>query len=451
MLNIAQGNETVSSVAGITLVGGLLRRCPSLERLDALRLDHTLRGRFPHSRAVVSSVLLASLGLNDYTDIEEFSCDPVFLDAAGGAVPSEETYRQRLEQLAADGRAFGILDDANVELLQGVDPGRVKVNGKSYVPVDADVSVMAEPCSGRKEGVGWTYKGENGYAPIFAYIGTAGYALAAEMRPGTQHCSKGALAFVERCVGLAGRLGLHPSKLLLRMDSGHDDHEFLAALQGLGVKFIVKRNFRGADQEAVKELVKGSGRAWADDRDWSVCRATLPDGGDSEGRFGVEGIRQAAQLTVRRTDRNGQALLIPEEELECWWMNLDCSAATCIRLYHEHGTSEQCHAELKSDMRMERLPSGRQRTNALVLACALLALNCLRRIGRTGLDWSRHRRSVPRRKRMRERMRARTVIDGFLRVAGHVVRHAGAVTVKLGRTFRNFPMFEWVFHRCCLQ
>jgi len=33
--------------------------------------------------------------------------------------------------------------------------------------------------------VGWTYKGENGYAPIFAYLGTKGYALAAELRPGT--------------------------------------------------------------------------------------------------------------------------------------------------------------------------------------------------------------------------------------------------------------------------
>ena len=30
MINIAQGNETVTSVAGIGLVGGLLRQCPKL-------------------------------------------------------------------------------------------------------------------------------------------------------------------------------------------------------------------------------------------------------------------------------------------------------------------------------------------------------------------------------------------------------------------------------------
>ena len=160
---------------------------------------------------------------------------------------------------------------------------------------------MAEPCLENKEGVGWTYKGENGYAPIFAYLGAEGFALAAELRPGTQHCSKGALAFVERCAGLAGRLGIRPDELLLRMDSGHDDREFLAALQKLGVKFIVKRNFRREGQETAKALVKASGREWRTDRDWSSCRASL-GGSDSENRFGVNGIRQFAELTVRKAE-----------------------------------------------------------------------------------------------------------------------------------------------------
>ena len=36
-------------------------------------------------------------------------------------------------------------------------------------------------------------------------------------------------------------------------------------------------------------------------------------------------------------------------------------------------------------------------------------------------------------------------------VAGHVVRHAGAVTFRLGKAFRDFPTFQWVCQRCCLQ
>ena len=62
MINIAQGNETVTSVAGIGLVGGLLRQCPSLGRLDALRLERTKHGRIPHSRVVLCHICLAARG-----------------------------------------------------------------------------------------------------------------------------------------------------------------------------------------------------------------------------------------------------------------------------------------------------------------------------------------------------------------------------------------------------
>ena len=248
MLNIARGNEIANSGSGIALVGEMLRRCPSFSGIDRLRLPKTSRGNVSHGAAVACAVCLAALGQNDYADLEGYAGDPVFLEAVGGRLPSQETFRQRIDQLGEAPGLPALLDDLASELLRGCRPSRVKVNGRGLVPLDIDVSVMAEPCSGNKEGVGWTYKGENGYAPIFAYLGAEGFALAAELRPGTQHCSKGALAFVERCAGLAGRLGTRPDELLLRMDSGHDDREFLAALQKLGVKFIVKRNFRREGQ-----------------------------------------------------------------------------------------------------------------------------------------------------------------------------------------------------------
>ena len=80
MINIAQGNETVTSDAGIGLVGGLLRQCLSLGRLDALLLKRTKRGHVPHSRIVLCRVCLAALGMNDYTDVEAFADGPVFRD-----------------------------------------------------------------------------------------------------------------------------------------------------------------------------------------------------------------------------------------------------------------------------------------------------------------------------------------------------------------------------------
>ena len=41
--------------------------------------------------------------------------------------------------------------------------------------------------------------------------------------------------------------------------------------------------------------------------------------------------------------------------------------------YHAHGESEQYHSELKTDMDVERLPSGKFETNELVLELALIS------------------------------------------------------------------------------
>ena len=52
-----------------------------------------------------------------------------------------------------------------------------------------------------------------------------------------------------------------------------------------------------------------------------------------------------------------------------------------IRLYHEHGESEQYHSAIKTDMDVERFPSGKFDTNELVLELTVLAYNILRVIG----------------------------------------------------------------------
>jgi hypothetical protein len=73
------------------------------------------------------------------------------------------------------------------------------------------------------------------------------------------------------------------------------------------------------------------------------------------------------EVTERKIEREGNRLLIPEIEENSWWTNLDCEAEKVIELYHKHGTIEQFHRELKSDMDVERLPSGKFEVNKIVL------------------------------------------------------------------------------------
>ena len=52
-----------------------------------------------------------------------------------------------------------------------------------------------------------------------------------------------------------------------------------------------------------------------------------------------------------------------------------------MHFIYDHGTSEQFHSELKSDLDIEQLPSGKLCVNRIVLLCGMLAFNLLRTIG----------------------------------------------------------------------
>ncbi len=80
-------------------------------------------------------------------------------------------------------------------------------------------------------------------------------------------------------------------------------------------------------------------------------------------------------------------------------------------------------------MDLERLPSGKFATNALVLELAILAYNILRMIGQESIG-----RRVPRQKKAVKRRRLRTVINNLIMMASHVAEHVRQLTMGLGRS-----------------
>ena len=90
-------------------------------------------------------------------------------------------------------------------------------------------------------------------------------------------------------------------------------------------------------------------------------------------------------------------------------------------------------------MDVERLPSGKFATNALVLELAMIAFNVLRMIGQESL---KHKQ--PDKRKVRRR-RLRTVISNLMFCASHVTRHARKVIVALGRsnTWRQAFLGVW--------
>ena len=90
--------------------------------------------------------------------------------------------------------------------------------------VPVDICSPLDNSGSKKQGVSFTYKKHDGYAPIFAYVGTEGHMLAHELRPGKQHCQEGTPQFIGSYVDTLKRLGLG-GRCLLRLDSGNDAEE----------------------------------------------------------------------------------------------------------------------------------------------------------------------------------------------------------------------------------
>jgi hypothetical protein len=92
-----------------------------------------------------------------------------------------------------------------------------------------------------------------------------------------------------------------------------------------------------------------------------------------------------------------------------------------IELYRDHGTSEQFHSEIKTDLDLERLPAGKFATNDLVLHAGLFAYNLLRIMGQESLrkDDAPIRGNV---KRRRIRMVIQNIMDISARFVGHARR-----------------------------
>ena len=131
-------------------------------------------------------------------------------------MPSSPTLRQRLD--SAKSTFNGIIRVESARLVGRFAPAITPCHG-NLVAVDIDVSPF-DNSETKKEGIGWTYKKFDGYAPIFAYLGEEGYVTNLELRPGSDHSQKRTKEFLRRALRNA-RL-MSEATFLVRMDSGND-------------------------------------------------------------------------------------------------------------------------------------------------------------------------------------------------------------------------------------
>jgi len=421
-LKVIQTKERLITPSGLALVGALLRKTGLGRLLN--RIGKPKEVKHQNSNCVFGYVGLLCQGKTAYEDIREMQEDPSFYCQALqiNTIPSAEITRQRLDYLGFDIAASDMVMEESANMLKsvGIEPTPTFTG---HVTLDVDVSPH-DNSKTKKEGVERTYKGVDGYAPIYAYIGEEGYVCNAELREGNCHSQcEGTVEFLADTLRLAKRITLQ--KLLARMDSGNDALDNIKLFIKEKVDYIIKRNLRGESVEGWLETAKEYGKAVPNTREGK----TVYIGSVLRDRGLDHPVRIVFKVTVRTMLANGQLLIMPAIDVQTWWTSLENSEEDVIRLYREHAVCEQFHSEIKSDIGLERFPSGYFDTNAAILKLAALALNILRIIGQTALDGD-----VKLTRHDVRRLRAKTVMKRLICIAGHVVTHARQTFLGLGRS-----------------
>jgi len=428
---IVRGEEQLSSHSGLALVGEILDTIGLSKRLDKVALPDHPFPEISHGDVAKAMIGLICVGKPDFDAIEPFRDDPLFATSLGlDVVPASPTLRQRLDSV--NGAFNDILLKESAKVIRRFAPVITPSEGK-LVPIDIDVSPF-DNSDTKKEKVEWTYKRFVGYAPIFAYVGKEGYLANLELRPGSDHCQKGTKEFLEKTLRYARMMSDAP--FLVRMDSGNDSLENIEVCRSEKAHYLIKRNLRQESKEEWLKIAMESGELEESRAGKEVWR-----GERYVKREGIaEPLRIVFRVTKRTVDANGQALLLPKVEVETYWTSLDVDVARVIELYHEHGTSEQFHSELKTDLDLERLPSGKFQTNELVLLLGMVAYNVLRLIGQESLEGE----DIPIRKRVTRR-RLRSVMQDMIYLACRVVRHARRLVLSFGRQCPWFDTWRRVY------
>jgi hypothetical protein len=278
------------------------------------------------------------------------------------------------------------------------------------------------------------------------YLADEGWLIECPLLPGSQHPQKAFIPLLQRALAKIRQI-CKEKKILVRTDSAHDAVANRVELSRHDdVDYIIKWNPRKQDPEAWKTLAFSNGKVETPRPGKRVAIFSVMErhsAADEHGQDKEYFFRQVVRVTERTIDKKGQQLLIPETELEGWWTSLSVTDEEVIALYRGHGLCKQYHSEIKTDMDLERFPSGKFATNQLVMACTALVYNILRFIGQLSLVTSKGIIRHPGKRR-----RIKTVIQELIYCAARLIATGRRLKLRFSRHVRgHFEAFRHAYWR----
>jgi hypothetical protein len=276
--------------------------------------------------------------------------------------------------------------------------------GDGPLVIDLD-SFVGEVHGYQKQGAGYGYTHRFGYHPILATRTDTGEVIHIRCRKGAANTQRGAERFVDELLARVRRAG-HGGLVVLRADSGFENHKLMRRLDREGVEFSV-----GIKQSpTVKALIAQIPQeAWTPVSDY-------PDTGEAQV---AETVLKGWRLVVRRTrltDPN-QLALWPDWRHHCFATNRTVPTLIADIDHRDHATIEQVIRDLK-DQALAHFPTGKFNANSAWTVIAALAHNLARWATLIGLPTATVQTASTRRRRL-------------LQIPGRIVRTARTWTLRL--------------------
>ena len=444
---IVATDEIISNNTGLVLVNNIINLTNFKQNINDKTHIKVQSREISNKDIFMTYIGILAQGKTEFERADEYRNNKYFKHTLEiEKSPSSSILRQRFNAIGDIESNLNdmkkIIDQTNLEILQNKNVLLTPCH-KNYVPLDIDVTPMDNSGS-KKEGVSYTYKEFEGFAPIMAYIGTEGYLMKCELREGKANgqCAK-TVPFFKNTIELAKQAT--QATILVRTDCGHDCCDNVLVFTEKQVEFLMKKKNTVADKPEFyfnkaqkegrrKETREGKERYLYSYEKIYVCKREDKTTINIPVRIVVDAIKRTSKV-------DGQVLLIPDKRYVTSLQ--EPTEEEIIDLYHSHATSEQFHSEIKTDMDIERLPSGKFSTNEIVLGLGGMVYNILRLIGQINCKLETSK------KRAVERKRIKTVIKDMIMLASKLVKHARKKVIKIYKEEFQINIFRKIYELTC--
>jgi hypothetical protein len=374
--------QRLVSDAGLLLSASLAGRL-GIERVvnDSVWLGHGVPGAALPGRKVMSLVHGMLAGADSIDDMDVLRAGSTGLILGHGVMaPSTLGTFLRAFTFGHVRQLDRVLDESlRRAWAAGAGPGDQRL------VIDID-SFVGEVHGYKKQGASYGYTKQLGYHPLVATRSGTGEVLHIRNRKGKANTQRGNPRFVDELLARVRRAGATET-ILIRADSGFENHKLFKTFDARGVEFSIGVKQRKPIRALIDQIPEA---------DW-VTLADYPQDGEAQI---AETKLGDWRLIVRRTRLVGkQAELFPNWQYFAFASNRTEPLLLVEAEHREHAVVELAIRDLK-DQALAHFPSGQFHANSAWTVIAALAHNLGRWTSQIGLPHDSTRTAATRRRRL---------------------------------------------------